>query len=242
MADTVKQAFWYKLKFWNKKAAQKLSNPELEGEINIDDAKAELAKFQSKVRDLIAADLGIERELNIAKTEFANLDSTARKITTKLEATDSSDEKYSTYQTDQKQTAILAVSAKQKIESLERTSKNNKETITKLEAKITEYENMISDSQNKFTQLKARSMSAKISQEIADAESGLADGQSAIGKLTEFEKIVQEQEDKAAASEQINATSARGTAAKLIEEYGTGGKSAEVDDYINSLSTTPTTK
>jgi phage shock protein A len=238
MAQSLGQALWYKLRFWNKKAAEQMTDAEAEGEITIDDAKAEVIEFQNKVRDLIAADMGTKRELDTAKTEFSNLDSTARKIKAKLDATDPNDEKYTTYQKDLQQTATFAVSAKKKVDSLELTSSDTQKNIEILEGKVDEYQTMISDSENKFTQLKARNMSTKISQQIADAASGLASGKSAIGKLKDFEKAVQANEDKYAATEEINAKSVHGTAAKLIEEYGVGDKDAVVSDYINSLSTT----
>ena len=237
MASTsIFQAMMYRLKFWNKQAAKQVSNAEIEGEINIDDAQKELFHFESQVRDLVATNKGIERQRDAAQLQFADLDKAAKAIKAKLDGTDPADAKYATYQSDLQQAATYAVSARDQIKSLDTTIAGNIKTIEGLKVQISDYQTMISDSKNKFTQLKARNTSAKIQQELNEAKNGLSDnGHSALSKLKEFEQAVQEQEDKAAASTEMNESSAAGTADRLINEYGSGSKGASVDDYITNL-------
>lgn len=229
-------AIKYRIKWWDKKAAEKVSNPVIEGEIDLEDAKRQASEFAREVRDLVAAQNGLQREKSSADEKYSNLASAAKKIKEQLAIVDATaePEKAEKLQNDLNQAAQFAISEKRKADGLANTINRNDAQIKRLKQKINEITAKISDSENKFTELKARNTIAHIEQDIADAESGLSDGNSPLAKLDKFEKAVQEAEDKAAASQEMNDASASGTAKNLLEEYG-DSKAATVNDFINNL-------
>lgn len=231
------EAIKYQLAFWNKKTAQEMSNPEIEGEINLDRAKEELNGFSSRVRDLVAQNMSVKRQKEAAHDDFVKLDSAAKTIAGKLKLVDAvaNPQEAEKLTADLNQAAGYAVSAQQKEASLGKTISDNDITIAKLKKQISDVQETIANSQNKFEQLKARNTSAKIRTELAEAQNGLNTKNSAIGKLNEFEDAVEKIEDVANAQEDMNASTSAGTAERLVTEYGTDNKSAAVSSYLDSI-------
>jgi phage shock protein A len=243
-----KLSYWFRGK--QNEVEDAMTNPELEGAIDLEDAEKELAKFESQVRDLVATNMGVIRERDAAKADFEKLDKAVKVIKTKrdaitttvksdagqdIEGADTSNPEYMALDADLKTAAGLAVSAKQKMESLTTTIDMNDKTITQLKSQITDVQGTISSSKNKFDQLKARNTSAKIRKDIAESQDGLMNGDSAIAKLGKFEKAVENMEDTANAQEDMNASTNSGKAENIVEKYTGTSKEAAVDDYLNQL-------
>lgn len=237
MARNLAEAILYRLKFWNKKSGEALTNAEMEGNIDLDDAKSELASFTSKVTELVANNMRLKRERTAEQEKFEDLKNTAITMKAELAAIDQAvdAEKYSTLNTKYVTIGNAAVSSKEKIEGYDATIQSNEATIENLKIEIANYQTVISDSKNKYDQLVAENASIKLREQLADAKAGMDNGNSALGKLGKFEDYVAHRKDVVAAKEDINASSEAGNVDSILKDYAGPKKSEKTDAFLSSL-------
>jgi phage shock protein A len=183
-------ALWNKVRFWDKKSAEAISNPVENADLAIDDSKAQLARFKESVRQAMASNKMLERRKKDAE---ADRDKYARIAKLAVDAGNDVD-------------ARQALEEKQRFErqaiSFGNDIDRNNKIITQNQEMLDKVENKIVNAETNKEILSSRLESAKAREGLAKAGSELG-GDGALAALDNLENAVNKAEAMAEATEVI---------------------------------------
>jgi phage shock protein A len=195
---------------------KKMTNVQIAGESAIASSKAEYTRFTEKVVELAAS---LERMKKKEKEISGNIAKFERIVD---RAVDAKDEK----------AVREALSKKKAFEQQLHTLKDDIQKSTDVYNKLTtqrdEIRQQIEEAEQGLTTLAARRQSAKYRQEAVASANGI--GQSALSRLTQLNALVDEEESKATAMEEVYAS---GSETALLEKYGDA--SSDLDAEVAAL-------
>ena len=206
-------------------ADQALKDPIRDAECAIRRGHEKIKGYRSQLRDLNAKTNELRTELLAEQAEVDKYDGYAKQF---VAAGDDASAEQALKE--QERHEELVASAKEDIAA-------NEATIKDLEANIRELEDLIERSESNLGRNRARLESAKLREELEDANSkDAAENDGLLADLKAVDTAVKHQEARATAAKQTNAASSAGVARSLDEKIrGLGGQATSTSSRLAAL-------
>lgn len=208
------EALWRRSREADHKAAQAIDVADSEANRQaLEDARKEIAQFENNIVKLVGSRKLKEKRIPVLQAEIQKFDGFARK------AGASND------QEGLRQAVTKLQSFKTELVTLQSEITKDATEEAKYRKQLDTARDLIARSQQKTQMLQVKEDSARIRKSMAQATIG--SGNSALSRLGEWEKKVNQAEAEAEASEEIAADSASSVEASLEEKYGSGDADIE---------------
>lgn len=198
--------------------ADAMSNVSRDGKFAIEDSEAQIAKFTTKIAQLMAETKRLERQHKEAESDVEKWQRVAQKAAQAQNTDDARDALEKKHSADQRRS------------ELQQQADQNKKLTGILRDQLSNARAKVAKAKSDLTSLNARLEGAKVRKELAKAASDFNAGDSPLAALDDLEKAVMAEETAAESWEELTESNAD----SLEDKYDTGGD-ADIDAELAAL-------
>lgn len=198
------------------KAADAIGDDIRDSKYAIQDSKEQIASFRTEISKFVAANRGVQRDLDQALSDVKKWEAIHAEAS-KKDAEDAS------------RAAEELANAKRRAIEFKRQHGVNETAIANLRSQLSKAERKVANAESDHVQLAARKRGAEIRKELASASSKFDTGNSPLSKLDSLREAVEADEDLAASMEELTVSASE----DLAEKYS--GGDVAIDDEFDKM-------